>query len=99
MRHIFVRIEAEFSCGIAETQEALGHRHAYITRVYVDSRPKKKDNHNRYVLKALDLPELEEAEFFHDPSQDEADIEKGFIYDDYRSGLEIELAPRAMPLG
>jgi hypothetical protein len=50
----------------------VGHRHAATTRVYIDSIPKKKDKHNRYTLEALDLPELEEAEPFHDHLQNKA---------------------------
>jgi hypothetical protein len=50
-------------------------RHAATTRVYVDSLPKKKDKHSRYVLEALDLPEFGEVEPFYAPLQDEADDE------------------------
>jgi len=60
---------------LSETQEALGHRHAVTTRVYVDSVAKKKDKHSRYVLEGLDLPELEEAEPFYELLQDEGDEE------------------------
>ena len=53
----------------------LGHRHAATTRVYINSIPKKKDKYSRYIMEALDLPELEEAEPFHDHLQDKADDE------------------------
>jgi integrase len=72
-RHTFARMVAERTGSLSETQEALGHRHAATTRVYVDSVAKKRDKHSRHILAALDLPELEEAEPFYDPLQDEED--------------------------
>jgi integrase/recombinase XerC len=74
-RHTFARMVVERTGSLSETQEALGHRHASTTRVYVDGLPKKKDKHSRYVLEALDLPEIEEAEPFYDSLLDEADDE------------------------
>jgi integrase len=74
-RHTYARMVVERTGSLSETQEALGHRHAATTRVYVDSLPKKKDKHSRYVLEALDLPEFEEAEPFYAPLQGEADDE------------------------
>jgi integrase len=74
-RHTFARMVAKRSGSLSETQDALGHRHASTTRVYVDSLPKKKDKHSRYVLDALDLPEIEESEPFYDPLQNEVDDE------------------------
>jgi hypothetical protein len=68
-------VVAERTGSLSETQEALGHRHADTTRVYVDSVAKKNDKHSRHVLEALDLPELEEVEPFYDASQDEEDDE------------------------
>jgi hypothetical protein len=64
---------AERTGSLSETQEALGHRQAATTRVYVDSVAKKTDKHSRHILAALDLPELEEAEPFYHPLQDESD--------------------------
>lgn len=74
-RHTYARIVAERTGSLSETQEALGHRHAVTTRLYVDSVAKKKDKHSRYVLEALDLPELEEAKPFYELLQDEGDDE------------------------
>jgi integrase len=62
-RHTFARLVAERTGSLSETQDALGHRHAATTRVYVDSVAKKRDKHSRQILAALDLPELEEP--FH----------------------------------
>src|SRR5262245_35215093 len=73
-RHTYARMVAERTGSLSETQEALGHRPASTTRVYVDSLPKKKDKHSRYVLEALDLPEIEEAKPFYAPSRDEEDF-------------------------
>lgn len=72
-RHTYAWMVAERTGSLSETQEALGHRHASTTRVYVDGLPKKKDKHSRYVLEALDLPEIEEVEPFYDPSHDKED--------------------------
>jgi integrase/recombinase XerD len=41
-RHLFAQIVAERTGSLSEAQEALGHRHAATTRVYVDSLPKKR---------------------------------------------------------
>jgi len=74
-RHTFARMAPERTGSLSKTQEALGHRHAATTRVYVDSVAKKRDKHSRHILAALDLPELEEAEPFHDPLHGNADDE------------------------
>lgn len=58
-RHTFARMVAERGGSLAETQEALGHRHAATTRVYVQRIAVKKDKHSRHILEALDLPEVD----------------------------------------
>jgi integrase len=107
-RHTFSRMVAERTGSLSETQEALGHRHVATTRVYVDSVAKKPDKHSRHILAALDLPEIEEVEPFYDRCRlrrmtnpfphHRRNIEWGFIFADYCSWLEIELAPRAISL-
>ncbi len=49
-RHTFARIVAEDSGSITETQDALGHRSAATTRVYVQRIAVKKDKHSQMVL-------------------------------------------------
>ncbi len=58
---------------LSETQETLGHRHIATTRVHVDSVAKKPGKHIQHILAALDLPEIEDAEPFYTPSQEETD--------------------------
>ena len=41
--------------GSIETQDALGHRHAATTRVYVQPVAIKKDKHSAAILDRLDL--------------------------------------------
>ncbi len=72
-RHTFARMVAERTGSLSETQDALGHRHAATTRVYVESIAEKKDKYSRYILEALELPEIEEIEPFSDLLQDDAD--------------------------
>jgi len=66
---------AERTGSLSETQKALGHRHAATTRLYLDTIPKKKDKHSRYLLEALDLPEFKEYEPFYHSLEDELDEE------------------------
>jgi integrase/recombinase XerD len=49
-RHTFARIIAEDSGSITETQEALGHRNAATTRVYVQRITVKRDRHSERIL-------------------------------------------------
>lgn len=49
-RHTFARIVAEDSGSITETQDALGHRNAATTRVYVQRISVKRDKHSERVL-------------------------------------------------
>ena len=49
-RHTFARIVAEDSGSITETQDALGHRNAATTRVYVQRIAVKRDKHSERVL-------------------------------------------------
>lgn len=50
MRHTFARIVAEDSGSITETQDALGHRNAATTRVYVQRISVKRDKHSERIL-------------------------------------------------
>lgn len=50
-RHTFARIVAEDSGSITETQDALGHRSAATTRVYVQRIAVKRDKHSERILK------------------------------------------------
>lgn len=49
-RHTFARIVAEDSGSITETQDALGHRSAATTRVYVQRIAVKRDKHSERIL-------------------------------------------------
>lgn len=49
-RHTFARIVAEDSGSITETQEALGHRNAATTRVYVQRISVMRDKHSERIL-------------------------------------------------
>ena len=49
-RHTFARIVAEDSGSITETQDALGHKSAATTRVYVQRIAVKRDKHSQRVL-------------------------------------------------
>src|SRR5262245_56762076 len=52
-------------------EDALGHRHAATTRVYVESIAVKKDKYSQYILEALELPDFE-IDLSWDPWQDGA---------------------------
>jgi len=58
-RHTFARMVAERAGSLAETQDALGHRHAATTRVYVQRIAVKKDKYSRHILETLELPEVD----------------------------------------
>jgi len=49
-RHTYARIVAEETGSIVETQDALGHKNASTTRVYVNRIAVKKDKHSSDVL-------------------------------------------------
>jgi hypothetical protein len=46
---------SESTGSIIETQDALGHRHAATTRVYVQRVVVKKDKHSAAILDRLDV--------------------------------------------
>ena len=53
--HTFARWVSESTGNIIETQDALGHRHAATTRVYVQRVAVKKDRHSTTILDRLDV--------------------------------------------
>jgi integrase len=54
-RHTFARWVSEPTGSIIETQDALGHKHAATTRVYVQPVAVKKDRHSTSILDRLDV--------------------------------------------
>jgi integrase/recombinase XerC len=52
-RHSFARIVAEETGSITETQDALGHRNAATTRVYVQRIAIKRDKHSESITNRL----------------------------------------------
>jgi integrase len=58
-RHTFARLVARRSGSLSEPQDALGHRHASTTRIYVESIAVKTDKYSQHILEALELPDLE----------------------------------------
>jgi len=58
LRHTYARLVAEQSGSLAETQEALGHRHLSTTRVYVQRVGVKRDRFSSVVAGVLRLDEL-----------------------------------------
>ena len=58
-RHTFARMVAKRSGSLSETQDALGHRHASTTRIYVESIAVKTDKYSKHILEALELPDFE----------------------------------------
>lgn len=53
MRHTYARIVADETGSIVETQDALGHRHASTTRVYVQRIAVKRDKHSERISKRI----------------------------------------------
>jgi integrase/recombinase XerC len=53
LRHSFARMVAEGSGSLSETQEALGHKHAATTRVYVQRIAVKRDKFGREIARRL----------------------------------------------
>jgi integrase/recombinase XerD len=56
-RHTYARMVAEETGSIIETQDALGHRHASTTRVYVQRIAVKRDKHSERISSRLLKPE------------------------------------------
>jgi integrase/recombinase XerD len=54
-RHTFARWVSESTGSIIETQDALGHKHAATTRVYVQRVSVQKDKHSAAILDRLDV--------------------------------------------
>jgi len=54
-RHSFARIVAEDTGSITDTQDALGHRNAATTRVYVQRITIKRDKHSQQIMARLKL--------------------------------------------
>lgn len=54
MRHTFARMVAEDSGSIAETQDALGHRHIATTKVYVQRIAVRRDKYSERILKRFE---------------------------------------------
>lgn len=54
-RHTFARIVAEDSGSIIETQDALGHKNAATTKIYVQRVGVKKDKHSKNIADRLGL--------------------------------------------
>ncbi|MBC7930575.1 MAG: tyrosine-type recombinase/integrase [Rubrivivax sp.] len=52
-RHTYARMVAEETGSIIETQDALGHRHASTTRVYVQRIAVKRDKHSERIARRL----------------------------------------------
>jgi integrase len=52
-RHTYARMVAEETGSIIETQDALGHRHASTTRVYVQRIAVKRDKHSERISSRL----------------------------------------------
>jgi integrase len=55
-RHSFARIVAEETGSITDTQDALGHRNASTTRVYVQRIAVKRDKHSGSITSRLRMP-------------------------------------------
>jgi len=53
-RHTFARWVSESTGSIIETQDALGHRHAATTRVYVQRAAVKRDRHSKMIRDRLE---------------------------------------------
>lgn len=52
-KHSFARIVAEETGSITDTQDALGHRNASTTRVYVQRIAVKRDRHSQKITSRL----------------------------------------------
>jgi hypothetical protein len=60
---------ARRSGALSETQDALGHRHASRSRIYVESIAVKTDKYSQHILEALELPDFE-IDFSSDAGDD-----------------------------
>jgi integrase/recombinase XerC len=56
-RHSYARIIAEESGSITDTQDALGHRNAATTRIYVQRIAVKKDKYSEHIIKRINRNE------------------------------------------
>jgi integrase len=54
-RHTFARLVAERTGSIIETQDALGHKNAATTRVYVRRVAVKRDKHSEQIARLFNL--------------------------------------------
>ena len=52
-RHSYARIVAEETGSITDTQDALGHRNAATTRVYVQGIAIKRDKHSESITRRI----------------------------------------------
>lgn len=62
LRHSYARLVAERSGSLSETQEALDHKHAATTRVYVQRIAVKRDKFGPQIVRALGLEKLKPSE-------------------------------------
>ena len=77
-RHTFARMVAKRSGSLSETQDALGHRHASTTRIYVESIAVKTDKYSQHILEALELPDFE-SDFSSDSGADQEANDKAVV--------------------
>jgi integrase len=77
-RHTSARMVAKRSGSLSETQDALGHRHASTTRIYVESIAVKTDKYSQHILEALELPDFE-FDFSSDPDADRETSDKAVV--------------------
>jgi hypothetical protein len=59
-------------------QDALGHRHASTTRIYVESIAVKTDKYSQHILEALELPDFE-IDFSSDSGADQETNDKAVV--------------------
>lgn len=57
-RHTYARLVGELAGSMVETQDALGHRNAPTTRVYLQRVAVKQDKHRRGIAKRVRLAAL-----------------------------------------
>jgi hypothetical protein len=69
---------AKRSGSLSEIQDALGHRHASTTRIYVDSIAVKTDKYNQHIFEALELPGFE-IDFSMDSGADQETNDKAAV--------------------
>jgi hypothetical protein len=69
---------ARRSGALSETQDALRHRHASTTRIYVESIAVKTDKYSQHILEALELPDFE-IDFSSDSGADQEANDKAVV--------------------